>query len=260
MRIALGQCGAIAVATGWSGASGLAALLTEQRFDLLIIDPTDRRLNGRVRTLSILLDRYPCMPVILYTALTLSGVKSSAPLLARYGTREPLVAGHEDLPTDIRAMVARLTADALADRFLTAIAPSLARLSPRAERAIRALFATPALFRGVEDIAAAAGITRRHLSRDIARAGLAAARHFLIVARVLRAYRLLKWERRSLAVTATCLRVAPRILARHIRLITGVTPTLAVMSMDEDELIVCCARVLQRATPEPPDTERTTHV
>jgi hypothetical protein len=86
--------------------------------------------------------------------------------------------------------------------------------------------------------------------------GLAPAWRFLVIARVLRAYCLLKRERCSLASIAADLRTAPRILARHIRLITGVAPASSVRSLSEDDLMACCVRALHRTTPEPPGTTR----
>jgi AraC-like DNA-binding protein len=183
-------------------------------------------------------------------------VRQAITLIKRGGARDIVIAGLEDQPSAMRTIVGGLTSDALAQRLLELLRPPLALLPTRVERAIRMLFVIPGRFRHVDDIAAAAGMTHRHLSREMSRAGLATGWHFLVIARVIRAYRLLGWEEHTLASAAASLRTAPRILGRHIRLITSVTRSSALLKIPEDELVTRCVHALQRATPEPPDTVR----
>jgi AraC-like DNA-binding protein len=227
------------------GANGLATTLEHRQVDLVILDPGDRRLTGRAQELTELLDRYYWTPVVLYTALTSAGIKPSTELL-RHGVRGFVLAGFDDQASGIRALVERLTADAVSDQLLTALHRPLAAMPVSVARAIRALFGAPQRFGSVEDLASAAGLTSRHLSRVVHAVGLTSSAQILVVARVLRAYLLLKPDRVPLDSVAERLRMDPRVLSRHIRLTGGVPTASALRTLAAEELVSRCVRTLYR--------------
>lgn len=245
LRTALGADSTVITADSVDEASGLAAALQRGDVDLIVLDPSDRRLEHRARTLAALLAQYIAIPVVLYTPLTTTGVARSAELL-RDGTRQLLIAGVEDQPGATRALAVRMTMDALAQRFLASVEPQLAQLPASVVRGIHALFASPRRFRSVEDIALASAVTRRHLERVMRRVGFASCRDLLIIARTLAAFRLLRHERRSLGQVAARLGADPRVLGRQVRTLLGAASTFELAALNEDQLIDTCMRAICR--------------
>lgn len=228
-----------------NAASALVDLLDTRQVDLLVVDPADRRLEGQTRSLATLLDEYGWVPAILYTPLASVGIKAAAELL-RHGVRALLLAGFDDQPQAIRTLFERLTANAITDRLLDALAHPLAHMPPSAVRAVRRLFGAPHRYSSVEDLASDAALTRRHLARVVMAVGLTSPWQLLVVARVMRAYLLLKPEGASLENTAARLRMDPRILSRHLRSTTGVESALAARALPADDLVDRCVRSLYR--------------
>ena len=251
LRTALGPDQTIIAATSVEDDQGLAPALQRGDIDLVVLDPGDRRLEHRARTLTGLLARYAAVPVLLYTPLTTTSVALAAELLPG-GTRRLLIAGVEDQPGAMRALAVRMTMDALAQRFLASIDRQLAELPTSVVRAIHVLFASPRRFQSVEDIALASSVTRRHLERVTRRAGFASCRELLIIARTLAAYRLLQHENRSLGQTAARLDVHPRVLGRQVRTLLGASSTFDLTALGADELLAACTRALcRRPAPSP---------
>lgn len=257
LRTALGADSAIVAANSLDEPEGIAAALRRGDVDLIVLDPGDRRLDHRARTLAALLAQYAAIPVVLYTSLTTTGVARAAELL-RDGTRQLLIAGVEDQPGATRALAVRMTMDALAQRFLASAEPQLAQLPTSVVRGIHALFASPRRFRSVEDIAIASAITRRHLERVTRRAGFTSCRDVLIAARTLAAFRLLQHERRSLGQIAARLDAHPRVLGRQIRTLLGVGSAFDLAAWSEDQLLDACTHALcRRAAPAHRGASRT---
>ena len=115
LRTALGADSAIVAANSLDEPEGIAAALRRGDVDLIVLDPGDRRLDHRARTLAALLAQYAAIPVVLYTSLTTTGVARAAELL-RDGTRQLLIAGVEDQPGATRALAVRMTMDASSRR------------------------------------------------------------------------------------------------------------------------------------------------
>jgi len=253
LRSALGASGTVTAATSVDGENGLAGTLERDSVDLIVLDPSDRRLENRRRTLASLLTRYAAIPVLLYTPLTTAGMARAAELLPG-GTRRLLIAGFEDQPGATRALAVRMTVDALAQRFLSSVDGQVAHLPASVVRAIHTLFASPRRFNSVEDIAIVAAVTRRHLERVTRRVGFASCRDLLIIARTLAAFRLLRHERLSLGQVAARLAVHPRVLGRQVRTLLGVRSTLDLGLMTEDQLLEACTCALCRRPTQPPRT------
>lgn len=243
LRTALGAESSIVAVNTVDEPEGIAAALQRGNVDLIVLDPSDRRLEHRARTLAVLLAQYIAIPVLLYTPLTTSGVTRAAELL-RDGTRQLLIAGVEDQPGATRALAVRMTMDALAQRFLASVQPQLGQLPASVVRGIHALFASPRRFRSVEDLALASAVTRRHLERVTRRAGFTSCRDVLITARTLAAFRLLQHERRSLGQIAARLDAHPRVLGRQIRTLLGVRSTFDLAPWSDDQLLDACTHAL----------------
>ncbi len=250
LRTALGADSTIITADSVDESAGIAALLQRGDVDLIVLDPSDRRLEHRARTLAALLAQYIAIPVVLYTSLTTAGVARAAELL-RDGTRQLLIAGVEDQPGATRALAVRMTMDALAQRFLASVESQLEQLPASVVRGFHALFALPRRFRSVEDIALASAVTRRHLERVTRRAGFTSCRDVLIIARTLAAFRLLQHEHRSLGQIAARLDAHPRVLGRQIRTLLGVGSTLDLAPWSEDRLLGACTHALCRRAAQP---------
>ncbi|HKT07983.1 MAG TPA: hypothetical protein VJR24_08810 [Gemmatimonadaceae bacterium] len=251
LRTALGAHETIIAATSVEDDDGLAPALQRGDVDLVVLDPGDRRLEHRTRTLTALLARYAAVPVLLYTPLTTTSIALAAHLLPG-GTRRLLLAGVEDQPGATRALAVRMTMDALAQRFLASVESQLAALPTSVVRAIHTLFASPRRFQSVEDIALASAVTRRHLERVTRRAGFASCRELLIIARTLAAFRLLQHEHRSLGQIAARLDVHPRVLGRQVRTLLGASSTFDLARLSADELLAACSRALCRQPAQSP--------
>jgi len=250
LRSALGADETIIAATSVDDDQGIAPALQRGDVDLVVLDPGDRRLEHRARTLTALLARYAAVPVLLYAPLTTTSIALAAELLPG-GTRRLLIAGVEDQPGATRALAVRMTMDALAQRFLASVERQLGELPTSVVRAIHALFASPRRFQSVEDIALASAVTRRHLERVTRRVGFASCRELLIIARTLAVFRLLQHEHRSLGQIAARLDVHPRVLGRQVRALLGASSTFDLARLSADELLVACTRALCRPPAAP---------
>lgn len=250
LRTALGAHETIIAAASVDDDDSIGSALQRGDIDLVVLDPGDRRLEHRSRTLTALLARYAAVPVLFYTSLTTTSITLAAELLPG-GTRRLLLAGVEDQPGATRALAVRMTMDALAQRFLASLERQLAELPTSVARAIHALFASPRRFQSVEDIALESDVTRRHLERVTRRAGFASCRELLIIARTLAAFRLLQHEHRSLGQIAARLAVQPRVLGRQVRTLLGASSTFDLAHLTADELLGACLRALCRRPASP---------
>ncbi|MGH7623524.1 MAG: hypothetical protein ACREMU_14375, partial [Gemmatimonadaceae bacterium] len=67
LRTALGADGTVVAADTVDEQGGMAAALQRGDVDLIVIDPSDRRLEHRAQTLGALLAQFIAIPVVLYT-------------------------------------------------------------------------------------------------------------------------------------------------------------------------------------------------
>lgn len=227
------------------GPGSLSAALDASPVNLVIVDPSDPRVRPSIGHVIRLLEQYTWIPCAVYTSLTPSGV-AALPQLFRGGMQGLLLFGIDDGAAAIRELILRLTADAVAHLLLDALARPLRTLPPAVGRAIRFLFAAPHRFPSVEDLAVAAGMSRRHLHRLVTDAGLTSPTQLLVVARVLRAHQFLRAGGATIQQAAARLRLAPRILSRHVRLTTAVPGARALAELESPELVTRCVRTLYR--------------
>ena len=243
LRAAAPAAWIVTAARALDGRGGLVALLRDGSIDIVVLDPADPRIARRGCTLAELFKAHHTLRGVLYTALTSRGMKACTGLL-RTGRCEFVLAGLDDQPAAIRALLERMAGDAVSDLVLERMGNAMALLPRRVRQSIRALFAAPHRFRGVEELAATAAITRRHLARLIKLAGLCNAHQLVIVARVIRAHRTLQEERATLVTAAARLRMDPRILSRHIRLVARCTPSTTLAGLAPAEVVRCCLATL----------------
>ncbi len=227
------------------GPTGLTTILDAAPVNLIVIDPADPRCAGRVKDVTGVLTHYDWIPCVVYTSLTASGI-SPLPQLMRGSLSALLLAGIDDSTTAIRDLILRLTADAVANLLLDALARPIERLPGPLVDAIRLLFAAPHRFPSVEDLASAASMSRRHVHRLVTDAGLTSPTQLLVTARVLRAYQMLRSGDITVQGAAHRLRIAPRILARHLRLTTSVRSSREMNRMAPTEVVTHCVRSLYR--------------
>jgi AraC-like DNA-binding protein len=227
------------------GPTGLTAALDASPVNLVVVDPGDPRVANRVSEVIGLLGRYDWIPCVVYTTLTPAGV-TALPRFFGGAMHALLLSGIDDGTTAIRDMIVRLTADAVANLLLDALSRPIERLPAPLVRGIRLLFASPHRFPSVEDLAASASMSRRHVHRLVTDAGLTSPTQLLVTARVLRAYQLLRSGGITIQGAAERLRVAPRILARHLRLTTAVRSSRDLSAMPPAEVVTHCVRSLYR--------------
>ncbi|MGH7718886.1 MAG: helix-turn-helix domain-containing protein, partial [Gemmatimonadaceae bacterium] len=192
--------------------------------DVVIADP---RADGTVRTLELeaLLARYSTLPLVLYTTLTPETLKATA-RLAKHGVHQVVIRGFDDEPHRFRVVLDRLSAYDVSDGLLDGLAEPLTRVPLALARALERLFRMPHSFHEVNDLAEAAGMSRRTLDRWLQRAELAPARVMLIGARLARAYYYMRDPGYLLEeVTKKLGFSAGRLFARQVRSVTGLTPS-----------------------------------
>lgn len=222
LRLALEDEHALTVADGWSE---LIEVVRTRPIDVVLIDP---RADGSMSTDEVgqLLGRYPTLPVVVYTLLTPELLRATVEL-ARIGVQHVILRGFDDEPRRIRELVERLPAHRLSDIVLQGLATRLDSGPPLLRRAIKRMFDAPHAFRNVEDLACAAGMTRRNLDRWLGRLGLASARMLILAARLTRAVHYMRDSGYLLDdITKKLGYASPRLFARQVRAATGLTPSM----------------------------------
>ena len=104
---------------------------------------------------------------------------------------------------------------------------------------------TPAAFKGVPDLAAAAHVSRRTIYRECERAELASPREIIAAARVLRAYAFLRESDYSIEDVAEHLRFSsPHHLTKTMRWACGMTTARARDRLIPEEFVALLAQRL----------------
>ena len=233
LRIALEDEHALTVVDGWGE---LAGAVRSRPTDVVILDP---RVDGTIETDEVrkLITRHPTLPVVVYTLLTPELLRATVEL-ADLGIRHLILRGFDDEPRRVRELLERLPAQQLSDLALQGLAPQLDAAPPMLRRAITRLFDAPHAFRNVEDLAQAAGMTRRNLDRWLDRIGLASARMLILAARLIRAVHYMRDPGYLLDdITKKLGYGSARLFARQVRAATGLTPTMLRERGEPEQLI-----------------------
>jgi AraC-like DNA-binding protein len=243
LRIVLAREHTLTAVETWRAAE---AVLRQRPADALIVDPrVDDPMDGRA--LGRLRDRHPTVPVVVYTVLTAATLRAVVEM-ARQGVEHVVLHRFDDEPRRFLTLLEQLPGYALSDRLLAELAGALDRLPTPTARAVERLVRLPHRFGGVEDLAAASGVTVRQLYRQLEAAGIASPRWLVQGARVLRAFAYLQDRGCSIGAAARKLGYSQsRVLARQMLEVAGRPATEARRSLAPETMVELLSEKLRRA-------------
>lgn len=225
LRAAVADVHRVHVALNWEHAS---SIIQRHPVDVVVVDLAchdDQAIS--IASLGELRREYPSLPVVLHSALD-AGAIAFVAAAGHSGVESLIVAGVDDDPSSFRAILERQPGVQLAAALESALAPQLHVLPSDVARAVQRVLHTPAAFKGVPDLAAAANVSRRTIYRECERAGLASPREIIAAARVLRAYAFLRECDHSIEDVAEALRFSsPHHLTKTMRWACGLTTARA---------------------------------
>ena len=228
--------------------------LRSQPIDLIVSDP---RTAGDERSavderepspLLTLLTEFRSVPAILYSAHTRDGLRAVLPL-ARSGVHQVVFRGFDDTRERLRALLDQVAVSLLGERLLDVILPRLVAVGAPAEvvQAVARLYRAPPAFRTVHQLATVAGRQRGQLDRWMLKAGLAPTKVVMLAARVAWTYHYLRAPGNRFKTLALRLGYPDVVgLGRHVKWMTGMTPTQLRRSVGADELIATLLRRIVR--------------
>jgi len=228
--------------------------LRSQPIDLIVIDP---RAGGDERSafderepspLLTLLTEFRSVPTILYSAHTRDGLRAVLPL-ARSGVHQVVFRGFDDTRERLRALLDQVAVSLLGERLLEVILPRLVSVGAPAEvvQAVARLYRAPLAFRTVHQLATVAGRQLGQLDRWMLKAGLAPTKVVMLAARVAWTYHYLRAPGNRFKTLALRLGYPDVVgLGRHVKWMTGMTPTQLRRSVGADELIATLLRRIVR--------------
>jgi AraC-like DNA-binding protein len=225
LRVVVGREHALVVAESWEA---LRRLIQTRPAEVAVVDPCADGYEDPADvapSVRVIRGVANAVTVVVYASLTPASTRAMLTLSAS-GVRHFVFAGVDDEPTRFRERLEEFRAPGMEEEVLAPLLTALAaaRVPTGVSDALRALFRTPRRFRTAEDVAAVAGMTRQHLNRCLAEAGLVPARVMVAAAHVLRAYHYARVPGLTTVDIATRLRYADtRTLARHVRELTGAT-------------------------------------
>lgn len=188
----------------------------------------------------------PMVAVLIYTSITGEAMRTMADLMQGGWVRQCILDNFDDEPERFRQVLEELCLPGLEEQVLADLLPIMgAADAPQSlSNAVAQLFRAPLDFRDVEDLARAAGVSRRHLDRSFERMGLASARTMVLAARVLRGYQYSQNPGFSMAEVARRLRYPDwRVFSEHVRTVTGLAPSAFLQKVRPEE---CVAQLVAR--------------
>jgi AraC-like DNA-binding protein len=244
LRVVLGRGHRLHPADGWSE---LAKVLRAEVVDLLVVDPAA---DGHVKVAEVqqLIRQYPSVPVVVYTALSPATMKAVMQL-ARVGVEHVVLNRFDDEPRRFRDLLEGVPGHALADAMLRQLAEPLSGLPIQVSRAVEQLFRSPGRFRSTDDLAAAAGMNKRTLYRNLEPVGFLSPRLLVVAGRLLRVYAQLRDPGRQIKEIADKVGYhSPWQLTQQMREVTGHTPRTVRRRVGPEEFISLLARRVYRPT------------
>ncbi len=242
LRVVLGRGHQLHPAEGWTE---LARVLREEVVDLLVADPGA---DGHVRVADLqhLIRQFPSVPVVVYTALSPATMKAVVQL-AKVGVEHVVLNRFDDEPRRFRELLEGVPGHAFADQMLRQLAGPLAGLPIQVSRAVEQLFRSPGRFRSTDDLAAAAGMNKRTLYRNLEPVGFYSPRLLVVAARLLRVYAHLRDPGRQIKEIAEKVGYhSPWQLTQQMREVTGHTPRTVRRRVGPEEFIALLARRVYR--------------
>lgn len=243
LRVVLGNEHGLRTVDSWQE---MDEVVRRQAVDVAVVDPGA---DGSVRTAEIIeiRQRFPSLPVIVYTALTPSAMRAVL-LLAPHGVETVVLHRFDDDVKRFRELLDRQGAHTLSDALFSRLTAARTHLTPSLDNALERLFRRPQQFFAVHDLAAAAGLTQRTIYRQFETAGLCAPRDVIVAARVLRAYSYLSDPGLTVEDVAAKLGYsAPRILARHMLESLGALPRTVRRRLSPERVVDALTRRLLSA-------------
>ena len=242
LRVAVGREHEIIPTESWDE---LVSIVCTRAIDVAVVDP---RADGLLAVPEIqkLFARFPTLPVVVYTRLAPDTMKATVEL-AKRGLQHVVLHKFDDDPRRFRELLERQPAYAMSDAVLARLADPLAEMPASLSRAIVRLFDSPAGFEDVEDLANAAGMTRRHVNRWLERVGVSSARTLIIAARLVRAYHYMRDPGYRLEDVVQKMGYSThRMFIRQARELLGLTPTDVRDRLPPDELVETLATLLRQ--------------
>jgi AraC-like DNA-binding protein len=234
--------------------TALHRALRSQPIDLIVIDPHSAGGepsafdDSEPSPLLTLLTEFRSVPAILYSTHTRDGLRAVLPL-ARSGAHQVIFRGFDDTRERLRALLDQVAASLLGERLLEVILPRLAAVDAPTEvvQAVARLYRAPQAFRTVHQLATVAGRQRGQLDRWMLKAGLAPTKVMMLAARVAWTYHYLRAPGNRFKTLALRLGYPDVVgLGRHVKWMTGMTPTQLRRSAGADELITMLMRRIVR--------------
>ena len=228
--------------------------LRSQPIDLMVIDPRSDDAEASAvdesepSPLLTLLTEFRSVPTILYSTHTREGLRAVLPL-ARSGVHQVIFRGFDDTRERLRAILDHVAAGLLGERLLDVILPRFAAVGAPAEvvQAVARLYRAPQAFRTVHQLAEVAGRQRGQLDRWMLRAGLAPTKVVMLAARVAWTHHYLRAPGNRFKTLAFRLGYADTVaLGRHVKWMTGLTPTQLRRGVDADQLLALLVRRVLR--------------
>ncbi len=242
LRVVLGPEHTLTPVAGWAE---LTANVQRRVADVVVADPAADG-TVRVEALEQLRRQFPSLQVVVYTVLAPATLKAVV-RLARCGIEHVVLSRFDDEPRRFLELLEGIPANALGDRMLLELAKPLAALPVMVSRAIDQLFRSPAQFRNVRDLAAAAGMNMRTLYRNLEPAGFHSPRLLVVVARLLRAYAYLQDPGRSIKDVASKGGYhSPWQLSQQMKELTGRTTEQIRHEIDGEALVSLLADQVRR--------------
>lgn len=244
LRGAVGESHRLHVALDWEHAD---SIIRRQPVDVLVVDPHFGSVEPRTDSIRSLRAQYRSVPFVVYSVLAAQTLK---PLidLGRDGMEQLVLYGVDDDPRQLRRTLERQPGVALAAKLISRLRPKFRSLPADVTRAIERVIHTPAAFKGVPDLAAAANVSRRTIYRECERAALASPRELIAGARVLRAYAFLRESDYAIEDVAEHLRFSsPHHLTKTMRWACGMTTARARDRINPDDFVSLLA---ERLMPE----------
>jgi AraC-like DNA-binding protein len=242
LRRVLGDEHGLTGVTGWSE---LITIVRRSPVDVLVVDP---RVDGstEIEPLYELMERYPTLPVVVYTSLAAETLRTTV-TLAQRGVRHVVLRGFDDEPRRLKDLLERLPARRLGGEALESIMDRLEGAMPLLQRALMRMYESPHLIDGVESLAHAAGMTRRNLDRWLVKQELASARVLIFTARLAQAYHYLGEKGFLLEdITRKLGYASPRVFSRQVRATTGHSPSTLRERLPPDRFMEVLTAMMRR--------------
>ncbi len=253
LRGAVGDTHRLHVALDWDHAN---SIVRRQPVDVLVVDPAFGSSNGpRTDAIRSLRAEFRSVPFVVYSVLAAQTLQPIIEL-GREGMEQLVLFGVDDDPRHLRRILERQPGVALAEQLMTRLQPRLRSLPADVARAIERVVHTPAAFKGVPDLAAAANVSRRTIYRECERAQLASPREVIAGARVLRAYAFLRESDYAIEDVAEHLRFSsPHHLTKTMRWACGMTTARARDRVAPDDFVNMLSARLMPAAPATATTD-----